>query len=105
MLSKPSGPIPPDYIYRNPPEPFFLAPKAIEPSAVIEVPSAPVLVDWALRPMGLEPMVFIWGRADYEDVLGHDHFIEWCYRLRFERHREQRMSAGFIQWGDYNRSD
>jgi hypothetical protein len=56
-------------------------------------------------PVGDEPPVFIWGRADYDDIFGSHHFIEWCYRLRFERHTGERMSAGFIQWGDYNRSD
>lgn len=101
----PKGPIPPDYIYGNPPEPFFLAPKTVEPSALVEMPGAAVLIDWALRPAGVEPIVFIWGRADFEDVFGKKHFIEWCRRLRFDRHDGKKLRASFIQWGDYNRSD
>jgi hypothetical protein len=103
----PPGPIPPDYGYRTSPQPFFLAPNAVEPSSVIEMPGASVILKWAMNPIGVEPLVLIWGRADYEDVFGAPHFVEWCYQLRFERHqgRKQRMTAGFTQWGDYNRTD
>jgi hypothetical protein len=54
----PPKPIPPDYVYRNPPEPFFLAPKAVEPSAIIEMPSAAAIVTWSLNPIGLCPFLF-----------------------------------------------
>ncbi len=36
----PPGPIPPDYVYRNAPQPFFLAPKAVESSSIVEIPEA-----------------------------------------------------------------
>jgi hypothetical protein len=101
----PSGPIPPEYLYRDAPVNFFLAPKAVEASNIIEIPEVKSLVDYGLNPVGAEPMVFIWGRADYEDIFEHKHFIEWCYHIRLERHRRERMQAGFIQWGDYNRTD
>jgi hypothetical protein len=101
----PPGPIPPDYVYSNPPEPFFLAHKAVEPSALVEIPRAPILIDWALRRIGEEPGVYIWGRADYEDIFGESHFVQWCRQLRFERHDGEKLRAGFIQWGEYNRSD
>jgi len=102
----PVGPIPPEYGYRNAREPFFLAPKAIEASRFLEIPAAQSLVDFgAFHHAGVEPLIFIWGRADYEDVFGRPHFIQWCHQLRLERHRQERMSAGFIQWGDYNRTD
>lgn len=97
--------IPPDYVYRRPAEPFFLAPKAAEASSVVDMPGVSILVDWSFRPTGEEPLVLIWGRADYEDVFGRSHFVEWCYRLRFERHDRKAMRAHFIQWGDHNRSD
>lgn len=102
----PLGPIPPDYVYRASPEPFFLAPRATEPSSYIEMPGAQALVNWANNPVGEPPMMWIWGRADYRDVFGKPHFIEWCYQLRLSRPiRKERMTAAFIQWGEYNRSD
>jgi hypothetical protein len=101
----PEGPIPPTYGYRNPPQPFFIAPKALEPSAFVEIPSVRSLVDYGLNPIGVAPMVFIWGRADYEDVFGQSHFVEWCYQVRLEDHKSAGLKAHFIQWGDYNRTD
>jgi hypothetical protein len=102
----PEGPVPPDYIYRNAPEQFFVAPRAIEPSEIIDMSAMPrVLVDHGLNPLGAEPMIFIWGRADYEDVFGRMHFIEWCYRLRMECYDGKCLRAHFIQWGKYNRTD
>jgi len=101
----PPGEVPPA-VYKGPPAlPFFLAPKAVEPSDVIEIPAAMALIDWSMRPVGAEPMILIWGRADYEDVYGKRHFIEWCHQLRFSRPTDERMRAGFIQWREHNRSD
>jgi hypothetical protein len=102
----PTGPIPPEYVYREQPNVFFLAPKAVEPSAYIEMPGAQALINWANNPIGDSPMMWIWGRADYRDIFEKPHFVEWCYQLRLSRpvHNE-RLSAAFIQWGDYNRSD
>jgi hypothetical protein len=102
----PPLPLPPDYEYRDGKQPFFLAPRAIEPSDVIEIPSAMSLVDNEMHPVrAVAPIILIWGRADYEDVFGKTHFVQWCHRLRFERHDGEKMRAGFIQWGDYNRTD
>ena len=101
----PEGPIPPVYSYSEPPKTLFLAPKAVETGTPIEMNAAQVLIDWALNPLGVEPQVFIWGRADYEDVFDRKHFVEWCYVPRFERHDAQRLRVSFIQWGDYNRTD
>jgi hypothetical protein len=96
--------IPPrEYTYRNQPAPFFLGPHAVESSPFFDIPSAPVLVDWANNPAGIEPIILIWGRADYRDVFDATHFVEWCYWLRFSRpRRDERMSAQFIQWGPHN---
>ena len=58
-----------------------------------------------MSPMGVEPFILIWGRADYEDVFQQKHFVEWCHRLRLSRTGGEKMSAGTFQWGDYNRSD
>lgn len=102
----PPGPVPPpEYVYRSPPQPFLVPPGGVETSAVIEVPAAVAIVNWSMSPMGVEPFILIWGRADYEDVFQQKHFVEWCHRLRLSRTGGEKMSAGTFQWGDYNRSD
>jgi hypothetical protein len=104
----PPGPVPPaEYVYRGSPQPFFLPPGAVETSGVIEVTSAAAdIVKWSMSPLGVEPFILIWGRADYEDVFQKKHFVEWCHRLRLSRPvRDERMGASTFQWGDYNRSD
>lgn len=105
----PSGEMPPTkYVYRGEPAiPFFLGPQATQPGEVIVIPPALKLVDWEMNPVPPEPMILIWGRADYEDVFGRNHFVEWCYRLRFSRPgaATERMRATFIQWREYNRTD
>ena len=102
----PSEVPPPEYGYRSTPEPFFLAPMAIEPSEIIEIPTAAAIVNWSMKPIGDPPLILIWGRADYEDVFGVKHFVEWCYRLRLSRPVQgERMQASTIQWGNYNHSD
>lgn len=101
------GPIAPQYTYRNTPEPFFIAPQAVEPSTFIEIPPgvAHKHINYEMNPRGEHPMLFVWGRADYEDIFGQRHFAEWCYKVRFEDHRGKGLRAGFIQWGDYNHTD
>jgi hypothetical protein len=103
----PPGPVPPhEYNYKTAPEPFFLGPMAAEPSAVIDVPTAAAIVSWSMNPMGVEPFILIWGRADYQDIFGVKHFVEWCHRLRVSRPiRSERMQATTFQWGEHNRSD
>lgn len=101
----PEGTFPPEYKYRNPDSRFFLA-KAVEPGTFIEMTyGAQALVYHGIRGMAVEPLVVIWGTANYEDVFGHRHFIEWCYQVRFECHDGRNLRASFIQWGDYNRTD
>jgi hypothetical protein len=102
----PSGSIPPpEYSYRTSPEHFFLAPKAVELTETIELPQAAGIVNWSMSQMGVEPLILVWGRADYEDVFSRKHFVEWCYRLRLSRTGGERMRASMIQWGEYNRTD
>lgn len=97
----------PDYEFRDGSTTrIFLGPNAIEPSEFIEIPSVQELVNWGLNPTRVEPKVFVWGRADYADIFGRNHFVQWCYCIRLEDHKgEGRIRAGFIQWGDYNSSD
>jgi hypothetical protein len=102
----PNGDLVLDYSYKKPPTQFFVAPQAVERSDVFEIPSARAIVDWSWHPFGDPPLILIWGRADYEDIFGRNHFVEWCYRVGFSRpYRRGRISASFTQWGDYNRSD
>jgi hypothetical protein len=101
----PVGPIPPEYVYRTPAEPFFIAPNAVEPSGYVEITPARSLVDYGLNPIGDEPQIYFWGRSEYDDIFGKHHFVEWCYCLRLDRHDGKTLRASFIQWGDYNRTD
>jgi hypothetical protein len=99
------GPMGPNYTYEPPPTSFFLAPRAVEPSAFIEVSGIQAVIDHGFNPVGLPPPMFVWGRATYDDVFGKPHWIEWCYQIRPERHARERMTIGFVQWGEHNRSD
>ena len=92
-----------DYRYKVSPDPFFIAPKAIEVSETLEMPGANALIQNGM-PFGLVPLMFIYGRATYDDIFGKCHCIEWCYRISFERHDRKALRAHFIQWGEYNRS-
>jgi hypothetical protein len=94
-----------DYSYRNPPVKLFIGPKAVEQSRFIDMPGVQALIDWSWHPIGDPPLILIWGRADYEDIFGGHHWIEWCRQLRLDRHDGRNLRANFIQWGDYNRSD
>ena len=86
--------------------PMFIAPQAIEGSEVIDLSGAPRrLVEWSFRPIGEEPLILIWGRADYDEVFDRPHFVKWCYRLRLDCHDGKKLRAKFIQWGDYNQTD
>jgi hypothetical protein len=101
----PYATIEPKYAYRGPSVPFFIAPKAVEKSEVIEVTGTMALINWSWNPVPPEPMIHIWGRADYEDVFGRKHFVEWCHRVRFSRTGGGPMRPSTIQWGEYNRTD
>ena len=96
--------IPESFTYRREPIPFFVSPGGEELSPVIEIPPAHALIDWSFHPVGVPPLILIWGRADYEDVFGQRHIIEWCRELRLDRHDGVHLRATFIQRGEYNRS-
>lgn len=98
-------PNPPDYIFKQPPIPFFIAPQSTEISGEIEIPPVMKLIDWSFTPYGTPPRILIWGRADYEDIFGHRHFTEWCRELRLDAHKGTDLRATYIQWGGYNRTE
>lgn len=95
----------PKFIYRGSPQPFFIAPGATEPSAVIEMPSAQEIINASWNPAKAPPQILIWGRADYEDIFGHKHFVEWCHELRLSRSGGGKLRPSTIQWGEHNRTD
>jgi hypothetical protein len=86
-------------------KPFFLAPGATERSEIFEMPGMNRVINDGIPGLGGNPMTFVWGRADYEDVFGRPHFTKWCYVLRFERHDGEKLRAHFIQWCDHNSTD
>lgn len=101
----PIGNLPPDFIFNQSAAPFFVAPNSIEQSHFIEIQGLQAPIDYGLNPIAHEPILLIWGRADYEDIFGDSHFVEWCYRIRVESHKGGDLGVSFIQWGEYNRSD
>jgi hypothetical protein len=101
----PAKTIPPSYTYKTKSFPFFIGPNSVERSEPIEITGTQVFIDNVMNGLP-DPPILIWGRAEYDDVFGGGpHFIEWCYRLRYEAHRGERLGAHFLQWGEYNRSD
>jgi hypothetical protein len=95
---------PDSFTYRTAPIPFFVPPGGEELSPEIPIQPARALIDWSFHPVEPRPLILIWGRADYEDVFGKRHVIEWCRELRLDRHDGRTLRASFIQWGDYNRT-
>lgn len=101
--AKHRGDLPNDfaYDYSGSPEVMFLGPQAVMFSNPVHI-SADNLVAAAKD----ETRIYIWGRVDYTDMFGADHYSQFCYRLRAEtvpdnsygmRHR--------TYYGPYNRTD
>lgn len=104
----PGGSLPNDfpYEYQEDAAPFFIAPHAVEQSEVVEMLGINDLIQNGMAgTLGPTPLMFVWGRADYEDVFGKPHFIQWCYRLRPDRHDGKRLRVSFIQSDSHNLSD
>jgi hypothetical protein len=95
------------YNYADQPQPFFLAPKASAISEAIQIPAvrANEIINNGMSRVGETPQMFIWGRADYHDVFDAPHFVEWCFRIRFDRHDGRTLMVRFIHHGPHNRSD
>jgi hypothetical protein len=91
--------------YRGGEDRIFVAPHSETLGEVVEMPGLGSLIQGGLPELTIVPLMLIWGRADYDDIFGKSHFIEWCYRVRPENHRGERLRVSFIQWGNYNRSD
>jgi hypothetical protein len=66
---------------------------------------AQAIINASWKPAEEPPQILIWGRADYEDIFGQKHFVEWCHELRFSRTGGERMRPSTIQFGKYNRTD
>jgi hypothetical protein len=97
------GELPDDfaYPYERPREVMFLGPKMRMPSSSIRISPDEI------RRVGERSLhIYIWGRADYEDIFEAHHYTQFCYRLSVEvaegnpfgwRHR--------TYYGPYNRTD
>jgi hypothetical protein len=106
-----SGGMPPEFDFaaalpdeRN----FFLGPHATAGGEVVTTNShfANMVINDGL---GSDALIFVFGRADYEDIFRVPHFVEWCYKVRLWRPANEsglgRLRATFIQYGNYNRTD
>jgi hypothetical protein len=104
----PGGSLAADFAYDYPEAttPFFVAPHAVESSEVIEISGINDLIkNGTAGAVGAAPVMFVYGRADYEDVFGKSHYIQWCYRIRPDRHDGKKLRVSLIQSGSYNHSD
>jgi hypothetical protein len=105
----PDGSLPPDFPYKygGDSQPFFLAPKASAFSEPLQIPAGHVnaIIANVNAGFGGVPKMFIWGRADYFDVFDKPHFVEWCFRIRFDRHDGKNLMVRFLHYGEHNRSD
>jgi hypothetical protein len=95
------------YVFVGHEHKMFLGPSGIEGSQFIEMGNEinDLIDDGKGGFQGPVPKLFVWGRADYEDVFGKHHFTQWCYQFRPERHDGKTLRVGLIQWGPYNGTD
>jgi hypothetical protein len=91
-----------EYPYKGPSSQMFIGPKAVVDGEVLEIGGANSVINNGIEP---GPQLYIWGRAGYDDIFGHRHFVKWCYRVRFYRYDGGRLQASYIQHDDYNHSD
>jgi hypothetical protein len=100
------GNFPVNYQYGGAPEALFIGPNGVEFSSFHQFPggSAETLVG---RHEAGQTDIFIWGRADYEDIFPgtEPHFTQWCYRAHLSAPDGKILRADFVQSGDYNSSD
>jgi hypothetical protein len=111
-VNEPGGDLPDNFTYHyNRPrtllQPLFVGPSAVEYSEPFNVNTAfaTKIINYGNLHPGEEPRMFVWGRADYRDVFGYEHFTEWCYRIHFDRPPNQKLRTLFTQWGPHNRTD
>jgi hypothetical protein len=97
------GELPKDFDFPFTDEPIktLIGPDANEWSKHIRISDSDVskATDGALQ-------IYIWGRADYEDIFRNtpQHFTQFCYRLRFHRFGRE-VKVQFVPYSDYNKSD
>ena len=77
----------------------MIGPKANEWSAPIELAA-----NDANRVLGGETNLYVWARADYEDVFGRARWTNSCSRITFVT-RDRDITSNFILYGPYNGSD
>ena len=108
LIDKSESINPIQYVYTASAKNIFLSPQAVTESEFVYIQGIQEIINYVVSKNtigNLEPIFLIWGRADYEDIFGKAHFIEWCYRIRLDDHKGKGLRATFTQWGEYNRSD
>jgi hypothetical protein len=101
----------PDFIfgYKESPGPFFVGANAVQLSKKIEVATDSVLQvvmlanGTPLKGASSNPLLLVWGRADYWDIFDKGHSMEWCYKIGVAA-PERKLIATFTQYGEYNRA-
>jgi hypothetical protein len=97
------GDVPPNFNFLFPPPPLrtLIGPKANEWNSPILIPDPEANEAFKGR-----TNIYVWGRADYQDIFGNTprRFTEFCYRIYFHPiHNEVKVQ--FVPYGDYNKSD
>lgn len=87
------------YPYASPPVRAMIGPKANEWSLPMEI-----IPNTANSVLSGETNLYVWGRADYEDVFGNPRFTLACYRVIIGC-RDREIQARFILHGSYNRTE
>jgi hypothetical protein len=95
------GELPADFVYDYDGEPMraMIGPKANEWSAPIEV-----VANDANRVLDGETNLYVWTRAEYEDVFGRSRWTNSCSRVTFTM-IDREITSNFVLYGPYNGSD
>lgn len=81
---------------------IYLGPQASCLSEYMEITNVNSIF---INPLEMKNL-FVWTKAEYEDVFGKKHFTENCYRVQFKTERQYcPIFAEFVQCGNQNLSD
>jgi hypothetical protein len=101
----------PDFIgYEESPRQLFVGGNAVQLSRKVEcaIGAAMQVVMLAngtpLKGGFSNPILLIWGRADYWDIFCKGHSVEWCYQIGFTLTKAKELIATFTQYGEHNRA-
>ena len=83
---------------------MLLGPQATGLSEILDIPASEIdqVIVSAAHPQR-NKSIFVWVRAEYDDIFGVNHSTEGCYRLRLSKEgRKQEALVSFIQVGSQN---